>query len=210
MLLAALSRLLPRPPWSDFFVTPATQLRWHPYPDRPHVDLSAETSRPPLHQGRRPRRGAALARENPTWGYQRISGELAGPGSGYRPVRYATSSTEPAWPAPRRDGPTWGQFLKAQAARVWAGDNHDGLPACRYRDLLDHLSTLDRQAVIFAGRQIEKLTSLTPVQRRAFELLGTPVPSPSSSQYNKAARTRHGCSSQVSALTTSPRSSKFG
>jgi hypothetical protein len=71
---------------------------------------------------------------------------------------------------------SWGQFLKAQAARVWAGDNHDGLPAYRYRDLLDHLSTLDRQAIIFAGRQIEKLTSLTPVQRRAFELLGTPVP----------------------------------
>ena len=25
-------------------------------------------------------------------------------------------------PAPRRDGPTWGQFLKAQAAGVWACD----------------------------------------------------------------------------------------
>jgi hypothetical protein len=25
-------------------------------------------------------------------------------------------------PAPRRDGPAWGQFLKAQAAGVWAGD----------------------------------------------------------------------------------------
>ena len=152
-----------------------------------------------------------LARENPTWGYQRISGELAGAGIGVPPGTVRDILNRAGLdPAPRRDGPTWGQFLKAQAARVWAGDNHDGLPACRYRDLLDHLSTLDRQAVIFAGRQIEKLTSLTPVQRRAFELLGTPVPSPSSSQYNKAARTRHGCSSQVSALTTSPRSSKFG
>jgi putative transposase len=29
MLLAALSRLLPRPRWPAFFVTPATLLRWH-------------------------------------------------------------------------------------------------------------------------------------------------------------------------------------
>jgi hypothetical protein len=29
VVLAALSRLLPRPPWSAFFVTPATLLRWH-------------------------------------------------------------------------------------------------------------------------------------------------------------------------------------
>src|SRR5436309_14835100 len=29
LVLAALSRLLPRPRWSVFFVTPATLLRWH-------------------------------------------------------------------------------------------------------------------------------------------------------------------------------------
>ena len=51
-----------------------------------------------------------------------------------------------------------------------------GLPAYRYRDLLEHLSTLDRQTINFAGQRIGKLTSPTPVQRRAFELLGAPVP----------------------------------
>jgi transposase len=51
-----------------------------------------------------------------------------------------------------------------------------GLPAYRYRDLLSHLSTLDRQAISFAGQRIEKLTVPTPVQARAFELLGTAVP----------------------------------
>jgi hypothetical protein len=51
-----------------------------------------------------------------------------------------------------------------------------GLPAYRYRDLLRHLSTLDRQTIIFAGRRIEKLTTPTPLQARAFQLLGTPVP----------------------------------
>ncbi len=52
----------------------------------------------------------------------------------------------------------------------------DGLPVRKYGDLLEHLSTLSRQTIVFAGRRIEKLTTPTPVQRRAFELLGAPVP----------------------------------
>jgi Transposase DDE domain len=51
-----------------------------------------------------------------------------------------------------------------------------GLPVYRYRDLLSHLSTLDRQTISFAGQRIEKLTTPTPVQARAFELLGTTAP----------------------------------
>jgi hypothetical protein len=51
-----------------------------------------------------------------------------------------------------------------------------GLPAYRYRDLLSHLSTLDRQTINFAGQRIQKLTTPTRVQARAFELLGTAVP----------------------------------
>src|SRR5258707_5943872 len=54
--------------------------------------------------------------------------------------------------------------------------NGDGLPVRKYQDLLDHLSTLDRQSVTFAGQRIEKLTKPTPVQPRAFELLGSPIP----------------------------------
>ena len=51
-----------------------------------------------------------------------------------------------------------------------------GLPVYRYKDLLGHLSTLSRQVINFSGQRIEKLTNPTPVQARAFELLGTPVP----------------------------------
>jgi Transposase DDE domain len=51
-----------------------------------------------------------------------------------------------------------------------------GLPVYRYRDLLAHLSTLNRQTIVFAGQKIEKLTTPTPVQARVFELLGAPVP----------------------------------
>lgn len=54
--------------------------------------------------------------------------------------------------------------------------NADNLPVHKYQDLLDHLATLDRQTIVFGAQKIEKLTNPTPVQRRAFELLGAPVP----------------------------------
>ncbi len=52
----------------------------------------------------------------------------------------------------------------------------DGLPLYRYRDLLEHLATLGRHIINFAGQRIEKITTVTPVQARAFDLLGSPVP----------------------------------
>jgi Transposase DDE domain len=55
----------------------------------------------------------------------------------------------------------------------------DGTPAHSFRTLLAHLGTLTRDQVVFtdpAGATIHKLTSPTPTQRRAFELVGTPVP----------------------------------
>jgi hypothetical protein len=64
-----------------------------------------------------------MARENPTWGYRCIQGELVGLG---QPI--AASSV---WmilkkagldPAPRRSGPTWRQFLTAQAHAILAID----------------------------------------------------------------------------------------
>jgi hypothetical protein len=54
--------------------------------------------------------------------------------------------------------------------------NAGKLPVRKYGDLLSHLSALDRQAITFSGQQITKLTEPTPVQRRAFELLGAPIP----------------------------------
>ena len=52
----------------------------------------------------------------------------------------------------------------------------DGLPVRSFRDLLGHLATLDRQTINFAGQRIEKITNPTPTQRRAFELIGAPIP----------------------------------
>ena len=71
----------------------------------------------------------------------------------------------------------------APAQRSWPAKAKDAAkhtpgrqPVYRCKDLLEHLSTLDRQIIDFSGQRIEKLTTPTPVQSRAFELLGAPVP----------------------------------
>jgi transposase InsO family protein len=64
-----------------------------------------------------------MARENPTWGHRRIQGELARLG-----YMIAASTvweilhTANIDPAPRRAGPTWRQFLAAQAHAIIACD----------------------------------------------------------------------------------------
>jgi putative transposase len=122
-ILSALSRLLPVDLRRLRLVSPRTLLRWHAqlvahrwtYPRH-------EPGRPPV---ARPIRALVLrmARENPTWGYRRIQGELVGLG---HPVAAAT-----VWkllkaagidPAPQRSGPTWRQFLGAQAHAILAVD----------------------------------------------------------------------------------------
>jgi hypothetical protein len=52
----------------------------------------------------------------------------------------------------------------------------DHLPVRSFQGLLDHLSTLSRQTINFNGQRIQKITNPTPVQRRAFELIGAPIP----------------------------------
>jgi hypothetical protein len=52
----------------------------------------------------------------------------------------------------------------------------DKLPVRSFPGLLDHLSTLNRQTINFADQHIQKITNATPTQRRAFELIGAPIP----------------------------------
>jgi Transposase DDE domain len=51
-----------------------------------------------------------------------------------------------------------------------------GQPARSFRDLLDYLATLTRDTIIIGGHQIDKITTPTPAQRHAFDLLGAPIP----------------------------------
>ncbi len=79
-LLAALSRLLPRPAWTGFPVKPETLLRWH------RQLVARRWTYPPRKPGRPPLESSLrtlilrLAHENPHWGYRRIVGELKGVG----------------------------------------------------------------------------------------------------------------------------------
>jgi putative transposase len=64
-----------------------------------------------------------MAAENPTWGYRRIAGELARLGRAVAPATvWAILKKAGIDPAPRRSGPTWGEFLSAQAGGILACD----------------------------------------------------------------------------------------
>jgi transposase len=122
-ILSALARLLPQSHRRRLFVTPRTLLRWH-------ADLVKRRWAYPKHgPGRPPTRPAIralvlrLATENPTWGYRRIAGEIAGLGRKVSPATVWTILKKAGFnPAPRRGDPTWAQFLKAQAAGMLACD----------------------------------------------------------------------------------------
>jgi putative transposase len=123
--LAALSRLIPRRRWGEvFMVTPATLLAWHRRLVARKWDYASQKC------SGRPSTAAAIrklviriATENPAWGHRRVQGELV------RLGHQIAAST--VWqilhdagigPAPRRAGPTWKQFLTAQARGIIAVD----------------------------------------------------------------------------------------
>jgi transposase InsO family protein len=122
---AALARLVPRGRWAEVFpVTPATLLAWHRRLAASKYGTSKRRTpgRPPTSPGVA-RLVVRLARENPLWGHRRIHGELMKLG--------VTVSPSTMWeilhaagidPAPRRSGPGWRQFLRAQAAGIVAVD----------------------------------------------------------------------------------------
>lgn len=112
-LLAAASLALPRDRWAAFVVTPATLLRWHGKLVRRKWTYRRRggPGRPPIDPGVRAPI-LRLARENPRWGCVRIQGELHK--LGIRTARLG--------PAPRRTGPSWTEFLRAQAGGIVACD----------------------------------------------------------------------------------------
>jgi putative transposase len=64
-----------------------------------------------------------LAAENPDWGYRHIAGQIAGVGRKVSPATvWAILKKAGFDPAPRPSGPTWAQFLKAQASGILACD----------------------------------------------------------------------------------------
>jgi len=80
---------------------------------------------------------------------------------------------------PTRDNPV-APAQRSTTAQAKASTKHDaaGNPVCGFRDLLDHLGTLTRDRIRYHNTNIEidKLTDATPTQRRAFELIDSPIP----------------------------------
>jgi len=122
---AALARLVPRGRWAEVFpVTPATLLAWHHRLAAKKYDTSKrrKPGRPPTVPGIA-RLVVRLAKENPLWGHRRIHGELTklgvtvAPSTVWEILRAAGIN-----PAPRRSGPSWREFLHAQAAGIMAVD----------------------------------------------------------------------------------------
>ncbi|MDF2261610.1 integrase core domain-containing protein [Streptantibioticus ferralitis] len=122
----ALPSLIPRRRWAKIFpIAPSTLSAWHRKLVARRWDYSQRRRGP----GRPPTQAAIkklvlrLARENSRWGHRRIQGELARLG---HPIAAST-----VWeilnaagidPAPCRNGPTWSEFLSAQATGMIACD----------------------------------------------------------------------------------------
>jgi putative transposase len=120
--LSAFARLLPTQLRRLRLVSPRTLLQWHAqlvarrwtYPQTPGRPAVTQIVRDLV---------LRMARENPTWGYRRIQGELVGLGHPIAASTVWTILKKAGFdPAPRRSGPAWRQFLAAQAHAVLAVD----------------------------------------------------------------------------------------
>jgi len=106
-----------------FLVSPQTLLRWHRELVRRKWSYRHRSlGRPPLDPAARDL-VLRFARENPGWGCVRIQGELRKLG-----VRVGATTIRSVLrraglgPAPRRGGPSWTEFLRAQAHGITACD----------------------------------------------------------------------------------------
>jgi hypothetical protein len=125
MILSALSMRLPRSAWNALIVRPETVLAWNRALIRRKWAVYGRRARPG-----RPRLPEEcrqlilrLAKENPSWGYVRIRGELLKLGYAVSPTAIRNLLRRTGLPtAPRRSKLTWRQFLRAQAASIVAAD----------------------------------------------------------------------------------------
>jgi len=123
LFFASMSSELPRRRWGAFGLSPKTIIRWH-------RELVAamwtfkhkRIGRPPID----PELAALIikmAKNSSDWGCYRVKGELQGLGYrvGVTTIRRILRRAGVP-PAPRRDGPTWAEFLRAQADAILACD----------------------------------------------------------------------------------------
>jgi hypothetical protein len=95
------------------------------------------------------------------------SSGCSAPPQGPRPLTYTGEHPRPRSP-PRRPA-----SADAKAATHASPDGH---ALHSFRELTSHLATLTRSTITIAGTIFDKLSDPTPVQRRAFDLIGVPIP----------------------------------
>jgi hypothetical protein len=112
-ILTALSPVVRRDRWAIFMVKPDMLLRWHRRLVAKHWTYPHQPGRPTTTLEIR-RTILCLARENPTWGYRRIHGELTQLG-----IHIAASTVCAILkragidPAPGRNSDSWTTFLRS-------------------------------------------------------------------------------------------------
>jgi hypothetical protein len=79
-------------------------------------------------------------------------------------------------PPPRDNPVAAAKRSQAATAKARVKTDPDNNPVRSFRGLLDHLGTLTRNTTVFADRHVDVLATPTPTQRRAFELIGAPIP----------------------------------
>jgi hypothetical protein len=78
---------------------------------------------------------------------------------------------------PARSNPVAPARRSPSAAAKAASKTGPGKQPIRgFRDLIDHLATLTRDTITVSGQPVDKLANPTPTQRRAFDLIGAPIP----------------------------------
>jgi putative transposase len=150
VLLAAFGRVLPRRCWIAFSVRPETLLLWHrrlvarrwTYPQR-------RPGRPPIGSEVR-ELVLGLARQNPSWGYQRTVGALRKLGVAVSASPVPNIRSKAGLPAPRRYSQSWRSFLRAHTEPVVACDSFT-VDTVRPRRLDVLLSIGSRRIEYFAG-----------------------------------------------------------
>jgi putative transposase len=122
-VFAAVARLLPPEIRRHRLVTPGTLLRWHRRLISKHWTYPHRQGRPPIDSALA-ELVERMARENPSWGYKRIQGELLKVGHrvGASTIRRILKRCGiPPAPA-RATDLSWRQFLQAQASTMLACD----------------------------------------------------------------------------------------
>jgi len=115
--------LFSRERWTSFLVRPTTLLLWHRELIRRKWTNRGKWARRPPMSPQVTDLILRFAKENPRWGCVRIQREPRGLG-----IRVGATTIRSLLrryglgPAPRREGPSWSEFLRAQASGIFACD----------------------------------------------------------------------------------------